>query len=226
MHLTVLVIIFLLLALIMLIPLGVCASYDSGGLMLKVRVSAYKKQIFPRESEPEPEPEPDPESAEDAGENAVKVKKRLSFGIDEWRSLLKIVFKALRRFKNSLTFDKIFLRFIAASSDPFDTVRIFNAVNSLVGASVPFFESEFKVGQRDIFIDVDMSADKCSYSFELALSVRVGQVLVIALAAGFAFLKLLAARKLKEFRERKAHNGKQQTQRNDAVNNEQYQEPC
>ena len=65
---TVLVIIFLLLALIMLIPLGVCASYDSGGLMLKVRVSAYKKQIFPRESEPEPEPEPDTESAEDAGE--------------------------------------------------------------------------------------------------------------------------------------------------------------
>ena len=55
---TVLVIIFLLLALIMLIPLGVCASYDSGGLMLKVRVSAYKKQIFPREREPEPEPEP------------------------------------------------------------------------------------------------------------------------------------------------------------------------
>ena len=207
---TVLVIIFLLLALIMLIPLGVCASYDSGGLMLKVRVSAYKKQIFPRESEPKTEPET--ESAEDAGENAEKVKKRLSLSIDEWSSLLKIVFKALRRFKNSLTFDKIFLRFIAASSDPFDTVRIFNAVNSLVGASVPFFESEFKVGQRDIFIDADMSADKCSYSFELALSVRVGQVLVIALAAGFAFLKLLAARKLKEFRERKAHDGKQQTQ--------------
>lgn len=221
---TVLVIIFLLLALIMLIPLGVCASYDSGGLMLKVRVSAYKKQIFPRESEPKTEPET--ESAEDAGENAEKVKKRLSLSIDEWSSLLKIVFKALRRFKNSLTFDKIFLRFIAASSDPFDTVRIFNAVNSVVGAAVPFFESGFKVRQRDIFIDADMSADKCSYSFELALSVRVGQVLVIALAAGFAFLKLLAARKLKEFRERKAHDGKQQTQRNDAVNNEQYQEPC
>lgn len=226
MQLTVLAIIFLLLALIMLIPLGVCASYDSGGLTLKVKVSAYKKQIFPRENESEPEPEPEPESTEDAGENDVKVKKRLSFSIDEWRSLLKIVFKALRRFKNRLTFDKIFLRFIAASPDPFDTVRIFNAVNSIVGAAAPFFESEFKVRQRDIFIDADMSADKCSYSFELALSVRVGQLLVIALAAGFAFLKLLAARKLKEFRERKAHDGKQQTQRNDAVNNEQYQEPC
>lgn len=223
---TVLAIIFLLLALIMLIPLGVCASYDSGGLTLKVKVSAYKKQIFPRENESEPEPEPEPESTEDAGENDVKVKKRLPFSIDEWRSLLKIVFKALRRFKNSLTFDKIFLRFIAASPDPFDTVRIFNAVNSIVGAAAPFFESEFKVRQRDIFIDADMSADKCSYSFELALSVRVGQLLVIALVAGFAFLKLLAARKLKEFRERKVHDGKQQTQRNDAVNNEQYQEPC
>lgn len=224
MHLTVLVIIFLLLALIMLIPLGVYASYDSGGLMLKLRVSAYKKQIFPRENKPEPEPEP--ESTEDNGKVAEKVKIRLPFSIDEWRSLLKIVFKALRRFKNSLTFDKIFLRFIAASPDPFDTVRIFNTVNSVVGAAAPFFESEFKVRQRDIFIDTDMTSEKCSYSIELALSVRVGQLLVIALAAGFAFLKLLATRKLKQLRERKAHDGKQQTQRNDAVNNEQYQEPC
>ena len=221
---TVLVIIFLLLALIMLIPLGVCASYDSSGLRLKLRVSAYKKQIFPQESEPEPEPEP--ESAEDGGESAEKVKKMPSFGIDEWRTVLNILFKALRRFKKGLSFDKIFMRFIAASPDPYDTVRIFNAVNSLVGAAAPFFESEFKVRQRDIFIDTDMTADKCSYSLELGLSIRVGQLLVIALAAGFAFLKLLAKRKLKEFRERKAHNGKQQTQRNDAVNNEQYQEPC
>ncbi|MBP3484859.1 MAG: hypothetical protein J6K00_07230 [Oscillospiraceae bacterium] len=221
---TVLVIIFLLLALIMLIPLGVYASYDSGGLMLKLRVSAYKKQIFPRENKPEPEPEP--ESTEDNGKVAEKVKIRLPFSIDEWRSLLKIVFKALRRFKNSLTFDKIFLRFIAASPDPFDTVRIFNTVNSVVGAAAPFFEGEFKVRQRDIFIDTDMTSEKCSYSIELALSVRVGQLLVIALAAGFAFLKLLATRKLKQLRERKAHDGKQQTQRNDAVNNEQYQEPC
>jgi hypothetical protein len=224
MHLTVLVIIFLLLALIMLIPLGVYASYDSGGLMLKLRVSAYKKQIFPRENKPEPEPEP--ESTEDNGKVAEKVKIRLPFSIDEWCSLLKIVFKALRRFKNSLTFDKIFLRFIAASPDPFDTVRIFNTVNSVVGAAAPFFEGEFKVRQRDIFIDTDMTSEKCSYSIELALSVRVGQLLVIALAAGFAFLKLLATRKLKQLRERKAHDGKQQTQRNDAVNNEQYQEPC
>ena len=221
---TVLVIIFLLLALIMLIPLGVYASYDSSGLRLKLRVSAYKKQIFPLESEPEPEPEP--ESAEDGGESAEKVKKMPSFGIDEWRTVLNILFKALRRFKKGLSFDKIFMRFIAASPDPYDTVRIFNAVNSLVGAAAPFFESEFKVRQRDIFIDTDMTADKCSYSLELGLSIRVGQLLVIALAAGFAFLKLLAKRKLKEFRERKAHNGKQQTQRNDAVNNEQYQEPC
>ena len=221
---TVLVITFLLLALIMFIPLGVLASYDSGGLKLKLRVSAYKKQIFPRDSKPKHEPEP--ESAEDGGESAEKTKKSLLFDIEECRALLNIVFKELRRFKNGLTFDKIFLRFIAASPDPYDTVRIFNAVNSLVGAAAPFFESEFKIRQRDRFIDTDMTADKCSYSFELGLSIRVGQLLVIALAAGFAFLKLLAKRKLKEFRERKANNGKQQTQRNDAVNNEQYQEPC
>lgn len=223
MQLTVLVIILILLALIMFIPLGVYASYDSAGLRLKLKISAYKKLIFPREHKPEPEPSMD--DADD-GEKAEKNKKPLPFSAQEWRSLLNTAFKALRRFKNSLRFDKIILRFIAASPDPYDTVRIFNAVNSLAGAIIPFFENEFKVGQKDIVIDTDMTDEKCRYSFEIELSIRVGQLLVIALAAGFAVLKLLAARKLKELRERKAHNGKQQTQRNDAVDDEQHQEPC
>ena len=217
MQLTVLVIILILLALIMLIPLGVYASYDSQGLRLKLKISAYKKQIFPRE--PEPEPKPD-ETEEADGKKAEKPKKLPAF------SLLNTAFKALRRFKRSLRFDKIVLRFIAASSDPYDTVRIFNAVNSVIGAAIPFFENEFKVGQKDIVIDTDMTGDKCRYSFEIELSIRVGQLLAIAFAAGFAVLKLLAAQKINQLRERKAHNGKQQTQRNNAVDDEQYQEPC
>lgn len=225
MQLTVLVIILILLALIMLIPLGVYASYDSQGLRLKLKISAYKKQIFPREPEPEPEPKPD-ETKEADGEKAEKPKKLPTFSSQEWRSLLNTAFKALRRFKRSLRFDKIVLRFIAASSDPYDTVKIFNAVNSVIGAAIPFFENEFKVGQKDIVIDTDMTGDKCRYSFEIELSIRVGQLLAIAFAAGFAVLKLLAAQKINQLRERKAHNGKQQTQRNDAVDDEQYQEPC
>lgn len=221
MQLTVLVIILILLALIMLIPLGVYASYDSQGLRLKLKISAYKKQIFPRE----PEPKPD-ETEEAVGEKTDKPKKLPAFSPQEWRSLLNTAFKALRRFKRSLRFDKIVLRFIAASSDPYDTVRIFNAVNSVIGAAIPFFENEFKVGQKDIVIDTDMTGDKCRYSFEIELSIRVGQLLAIAFAAGFAVLKLLAAQKINQLRERKAHNGKQQTQRNDAVDDEQYQEPC
>lgn len=223
MQLTVLVIILILLALIMLIPLGVYAGYDSAGLRLKLKISAYRKQLFPSESKPEPKPADD---KADESDKAEKPKKLPEFSYQEWRSLLDTALKALRRFKNSLRFDKIILRFIAASPDPYDTVRIFNAVNSLIGAAIPFFENEFKVGQKDIVIDTDMTADKCRYSFEIELSIRVGQVLVIAFAAGFAVLKLLAARKFKELRERKAHNGKQQTQRNDAVDDEQYQEPC
>lgn len=221
-HLTVLVIILILIALIMLIPLGVCAVYDSDGLKLKLRVSAYRRLIYPRNIEPTPEAE----SAEDSKEAEEKTKLSLSFSFEEWQSLLRIVFKALRRFKNRIIFNKIFLRFIAASPDPYETVRIYNAVNSFAGAAAPFFESEFKVRQRNIFIDTDMTDEKCSYSFEIELSIRVGQLLAIALAAGMAFVKLLAARKLKELRERKAHNGEQQTQRNDAVNDEQHQEPC
>lgn len=221
---TVLAIILILLAAIMLIPLGVCAGYDSEGLRLKLRVSAYRRLIYPRNAEPEKETEP--ASADDGEKSEEKPKLSLSFSFEEWRSLLRIVLKALRRFKNRIVFNKIFLRFIAASPDPYDTVRIYNAANSFVGAAAPFFESEFKVGQKNIFIDADMTAEKCSGSFELELSIRVGQLLAIALAAGMAFVKLLAARKLKELRERKAHNGEQQTQRNDAVNNEQHQESC
>ncbi len=216
MHLTALVIIFILLALIMLIPLGICASYDANGFVLKAKISVYKLHLYPRKSKSKQK------VPKDSTKSGKKSKKKLPFGLKEWTELLRIVLKAHKRLKNGLCIDKLTLHFIAAAPDPYDTVRIYNAVNGLVGAAEPLVKTK----KRDIYIDADMTAEKCSISFVFELSIRVGQLLILSIVSGFGFIKLLVSSKIKESRERKSQNGKQQIKRNDAVNDEQYQEPC
>ena len=102
----------------------------------------------------------------------------------------------------------------------------YNRLNGLIGSAIPFFENEFKVRKKDIFLDLDLEGEKSRFQFEITARVRVGRLLAIALAAGFSFLKLLIKNRVQRIRERKARNGKQQTERNDAVDHAEYQEPC
>ena len=132
-------------------------------------------------------------------ENEDKPKKSfdLGFALDDWLKLIKVALRALGRFKNGF-----------------------------VGSAIPFFENEFKVKRKDIYIGLDMNGEKSKAEFEVSASVRLGCVIAVGLAAGFGFLKILIKNRIQRIRERVARNGKQQTERNDAVNDEQHQEPC
>ena len=221
-----LVIILILLAAVMLIPLGVYASYADGSFTLSAHAWFYKLVLYPtKEKKPKPEFE---EPTEADAENEEKPKKNFSpgFTLNDWLELAKVALKALRRFKNGVYFDLIRLMAVISAPDPYDAVMRYNAVNGFVGSVIPFFESEFRVKEKDIYIGLDMNGGKSKASFELSASVRVGTILTLGAAAGFGFLKILINNRIRRIRERVARNGEQQTERNDAVNDEQHKGSC
>ena len=219
-----LIIILILLTAIMLIPLGVYASYTEGGFTVSAHVWFYKLVLYPpKEKKPRPE-----EATEADEEKKEKPKKSFSldFTLNDWLELAKVALRALRRFKNGVYFGLIRLRSVISAEDPYDAVIRYNTVNGFVGSMIPFFESEFRVKEKEIYIGLDMNGCKSAAEFEVSASIRVGTILALALAAGFGFLKILIKNRIRRIRERVARNGKQQTERNDAVNDEQHQEPC
>ncbi len=223
---TALIIILILLTAVILIPLGVYVSYADGSFTVSAHAWFYKLGLYPpKKKKPKPKPE---EETEAGAEKEEKPKKSFSldFTLNDWQELVKVTLRALRRLKNGVYFDLIRFRAVISASDPYDAVVFYNAVNGFVGSSIPFFESEFRVKDKDIYIGLDMNGGESDASFELSASVRVGTILALGLAAGFGFLKILIKNRIRRIRERVARNGKQQTERNDAVNNEQHQGSC
>lgn len=220
---TALIIILILLAALMLLPLGVYASYTGGELMASARVWLYKRGIYP----PKPK-KPEPEPTEGDADKAERPKPALLQGLEpeDWLRLVKTALRALRRFKRSVYFDLIRLHAVVSAPDPYDAVMRYNMLNGFVGSMIPFFESGFRVKERDICIDLDMQSGESRAEAELCASVRLGSVLALGLAAGFELLKILINNRIRRIWERTARNGKQQTEQNDAVDDEQHQESC
>lgn len=222
MRLIALIIILIILAAIMLIPLGVHVVGREGEFTVAVSVWFYKLRLYPvkkkaKESEEKTEAEIDDKPQKNFD---------LGFALDDWLKLIRVALRALGRFKNGVYFGYIYLHAVVSAPDPYDAVIRYNAVNGFVGSIIPFFENGFKVKRKDIYIGLDMNGEKSNAEFEVSASVRLGCVIAVGLAAGFGFLKILIKNRIQRIRERVARNGKQQTERNDAVNDEQHQEPC
>lgn len=224
MRLTALIIILILLAAIMLIPLGVYASYTEGSFTASAHVWFYKLSLYPpKEKKPKSE---EPTETDTENEEKPKISFSPDFTPGDWLELARLALRALRHLKNGVYFDLIRLTAVISAPDPYDAVMRYNAVNGFIGSAIPFFESEFCVKKKEIYIGLDMNGGEGNAEFELSASVRIGTILAFGLAAGFGFLKILIKNRIRRIRERVACNGEQQTERNDAVNNEQHQESC
>ncbi len=218
------VIILILFAGLMLIPAGICASYTAEGFTASARVWFCKLRLYPPKGKKPKAADAEPTEA-DADKKPWK-NPLSGFELNDWLRLAKAALRTLHRFKNGVYFDIIRLKVLVSDPDPYDAVTRYNAVNGFVGAAIPFFESGFRVKDKDIYVGLDMSGSGSRAEAELSASVRIGTVLAVGLAAGFAFLKILIKNRIRRIRERVARNGEQQTERNDAVDNEQHQESC
>lgn len=207
----------------MLIPLSVSAAYN-GALRASASAWFYTISLFPREKKPADEKTE--KTAPPDEEKKPKKSLKLDFTLDEWLSLLEVALKALKRFKHGIYFGRFELCCTISAQDPYDAVMRYNAVNGLIGSLLPFFEGGFRVQDKDITAELDLNGGQSSAKFDISASLRVGVLLALALAAAFGALKIYIKSRIKRKRERTARNGKQQTERNDAVNDEQHQEPC
>lgn len=209
MQLTAAVIITVLLAAVLMTPLGIFVKYSADeDFMLSASVwYRFNIVLFPKREKKKPK---DAEKADKA--DTERKKLSLGFTKNEWAELIKAALKAVKRFIKGICIDELFVRCTVSDGDPFNAVERYNAVNGAVGAALPFIENSFKVRNKDIVIDLDLESGSSTLCCRVKASVRLGRLLLIAIAAGACFLKLLAENRIRRIRERKAHNGEQQTQ--------------
>ena len=81
------------------------------------------------------------------------------------------------------------LVFVSGAPDPYDTALAFGYVNAALGALTPLAERALRIDERDIQTGVDFQAEQPRIDARIVCTIRIGQIVVIALAFGVGFLK-------------------------------------
>lgn len=215
-----LIIIFVLLALLLSLKVGAAASYTGGVFGLKIKAGPVKLTVLPKKEKAEAETVKKKKKAKAAEEaepkKLPKEKKpgqKLTF--EDIMGIVKLALEALGRFRRSLSIDLLELHLVTAGPDPYSAVMNYGYFNAAIGALLPALHRTFKIKKEDISSDIDFEADKMKIDAALALTIRIGQILLIALCAGFAFLKWMLRRRRRRKAEEKAAKAAEKNENND-----------
>lgn len=191
--------IILLIVLINLIPVGADISYADGETRVSAKICGKLIQLYPKPPDdgkkmkkgkkPKEEEKP-PEQAE---EKEAKPKRSLpkDFSKEELLELLKIGLRTAGSFRRKLQIDHFRLWFVSSDPDPYWTIMIYNYVNDALCVLGALAENAFRVKDSDIRTATDFDVGEPFIEVRLALSIRIGQIVCVALAAGIAALKIL-----------------------------------
>ena len=201
-------VIVLIIALIMLIPVGADVGYEGGELSVSaVACGMSIIKLFPKPEEDGTKPPKHPKKekkkkekpADSAEQEKPKKKLNFDFTADELLALLKKVLKAKE--------DRFLLRYTAAGDDPYKTAITYNYVNAALSSLGPVCAERFQVDDCEVVTAVDFTADKMSVDFGIALTIRIGQIFGAVNTILFGALGILIKNKLRLMKEKRQNKG-------------------
>lgn len=207
-------IIVLIIAAIMLIPVGADIGYTGGEFSLSAVVCGIKLKLLPKEPEDEKKPRKEkkpkkqkkPKEPKEGAppEEGKKKKLDLSFNLDEILTLVKKVLKKFGRFGRKFKVDRFMLHYLAAGDDPYNTAVTFGYVNAALSSLAPLCRERFTVKDCDVKTDIDFAKDSMEIEFGLAFNIRIGAFFGLAFGIAFSALGILIKNKLRLLREKRA----------------------
>ena len=197
----------LVLTLLNLLPVGVDAAYAEGAFSLAARIGPARLHLLPKAPDAKP------------GKAKPKKPKKKKSAPPDAQTLLKLAelgLQALDRLRQKLHVRLLRLVFVSGAPDPYDTALAFGCVNAALGALTPLAERTLCIDERDIQTGVDFDAERPRIDARIVCTIRVGQIVAVALIFGVGYLKQkLQAKKARAARvkiapdtqERKVSNG-------------------
>ena len=210
--LSIFALVLLALLVILFVPVGADVSYVSSEFSLALRVGFYSHKLLPKKKvseEPavektdavEAKPKKEKKKESSGGDNILK---KLELSFDEIIEIIKKALKGVSKF-GKLTVHEFMLHYIAAGKDPYSTAMTYNYVNAALSALAPSAAKVFKVsGDVDVWTDIDFTREKMLADVRLSITLKLVQVLHVALVAGFGVLGVLIKNRIRVAKKRRA----------------------
>lgn len=170
---------------ILLLRVGVSASYTESGARADARLGPFRFRLYPPKEKKKP-PAEKPKREQPEAETAEKKKGGT---LKELRSLVGPLLDALGKLRRKLRVDLLTIDFTAASEDPSRAALEFGYASAGLGALLALLENTLDIRGRDIRTQVDFERKTPLIRAAATLSVRLGTLLAIALPFALTYLK-------------------------------------
>lgn len=177
---------------ILLSPVSALIEYNGDGCSVTLRY------LFVRMTIPRKTPKQEKPRKNDISPSKPKPKRKGT--LRDLVELLKLVIKTLGKLVKSIRVRDLKIDALIASDDPFKTAILFGTSGAAVGVLLPLIEQNFRVDRRTVNVNADFEHNESSVDLFAKCSIRVIQVLAIALVFAYNFLK---DKKSKEAQKRK-----------------------
>lgn len=200
----VLIVIAILLILLLQLRCGVILSYGEEGPNAVLRIGPARIQAYPGKPQetkgrkkPKKKPKKKPETE----------KKPLSGGsLDLFLQILPVIRDFLTRFSHALRVDELTLHLTWASSDPADAAVAYGNANAAIAGLLPVLEQFLIIRHKEISVAVDFTREKPVIFVRVAISMRLAQLLGLALRGGIGFLQVYWKQKRHKKRKKAVHS--------------------
>ena len=184
------------LLLLSLVRVGAVADYSAAGLVFQIRVGALRFTLFPmkprkKKKADKPKKPPEPSKAPPPPE------PRQGGGLELVKQFLPLLAEAAGRFKRKVRIDRLDIDLTVACPDPAMTAVAFGGANAALGMMVPLFENNFNVKERSVRTRVDFDRETPAVAVLAAMSLTIGQGVVLSVSLGVKALKILLAHRKK-----------------------------
>ena len=198
----ILLIIALLLTALNLLRVGVDAEYDGEGLYLRLKAGPVRLTILPKREKPEKPKKEKKKKArptkDDADEEQPKQKKKSPLTLPTLLKLVRPALEAVGSFRRKLSVDLLRLHARIGTSDPYNTAMTFTYLQSAVYGLQPLTERALNVKERDVWLTPDFTSDSIAAEGRLIGTIRIGQIVGIALVLGWKALRVIIRQRKKK----------------------------
>ena len=194
---------FSVLILLAVLPLGVCAVYDSEGAEVKVIAGPLRIRVYPAARK----------EKKKAGKKAVAVKTEKAGDANlpkpphppvqakenpkgnkggSWQDFIpfvKLGLNCLGDFRRKLRLNNLELKLILASSDPCDLAVNYGKTWAAVGNLQSALERWFVIKKRNVEVECDFTASETLVTARLDVSITLGRLLSLVAVYGFRAVK-------------------------------------
>lgn len=185
-----------------ILPLGVSAQYDSGGVLVRLILGPVKLILYPRphsppkkEKKPKEKKQEEKTSEKETQEASAPDKKKEASGDPQggdWKDFLplfRVAMDFLGNFRRKLRVRDLEMKLILAGDDPCDLAVNYGRAWAALGNLMPKLERFLVIRKRNLEVECDFTSEKTLVFVRLELTITLGRLLGLAVVYGIRGLR-------------------------------------